>query len=240
MACKEDEDRIEKRVSYKEAKRATKKTVTEAKSHGYEDLYRKLDTKEGEKQVIKLAKTRSRQRQDLDGYSISLSYSLSLGGNQIFDVQRPLEYRSKSDITTGEVREALKKMGRTKAVRLDNIPIEHKLERRLITNWRVEGSFRCGTAPVDEPGVSIDETIVKSTSKYKYLGSIIQRDEEIDRDVNHRIQAGWLKWRVATAVLCERKLPSKLKGKFYRAAIRFALLYGTEWIGVGGGTISMF
>ena len=50
MACTEEEDRIEKRVSYKEAKRAAKKAVTEAKkNHGYEDLHQKLDTKEGKK-----------------------------------------------------------------------------------------------------------------------------------------------------------------------------------------------
>ena len=66
LACTEDEDRIEKRVSYKEAKRATKKAVTEAKNHGYEDSYRKLDTKEGEKQIFKLARMGSSQRQDLE------------------------------------------------------------------------------------------------------------------------------------------------------------------------------
>ena len=38
MACTEEEDRIEKRLSYKEAKRAAKKTVTEAKNRGYEDF----------------------------------------------------------------------------------------------------------------------------------------------------------------------------------------------------------
>ncbi|XP_057543373.1 uncharacterized protein LOC130821601 [Amaranthus tricolor] len=58
IACMEDEDRIEKRVSYKEAKRVAKKAVTEAKNRGYEDLYQKLDTKEGEKQIFKLARTR--------------------------------------------------------------------------------------------------------------------------------------------------------------------------------------
>ena len=42
-----EEDRIEKRVSYKEAKRAVKKEVTKAKNRGYENLYRKLDTKGG-------------------------------------------------------------------------------------------------------------------------------------------------------------------------------------------------
>ena len=91
--------------------------------------------------------------------------------------------------------------------------------------------LRCdfsGTAPLGEPEMSIDEAVVKSMTKYKYLESIIQRDGEIDGVINHRIRAGWLKWRAATVVLCDRKFPSKLKGKFYRAAIRPALLYGTE------------
>ena len=47
--------------------------------------------------------------------------------------------------------------------------------------------LRCdfsGTQPVGELEVSIDETVVKSTTKYMYLGSIIQRDGEIDGDVN--------------------------------------------------------
>ncbi|GKG40073.1 hypothetical protein Tco_0466850 [Tanacetum coccineum] len=37
-----------------------------------------------------------------------------------------------------------------------------------------------------------------------------------------------MKWRAATGVLCDRKVPLKLKGKFYRVAIRPALLYGSE------------
>ena len=66
MTCTEKENGIEKRVSYKEAKRAAKKAVTKEKNRGYEDLYQKLDNKEGEKQIFKLASTRSRQRQDLE------------------------------------------------------------------------------------------------------------------------------------------------------------------------------
>ena len=37
-----------------------------------------------------------------------------------------------------------------------------------------------------------------------------------------------LKWRTATGVLCDKKVSVRLKGKFYRVAIRPALLYGTE------------
>ena len=44
----------------------------------------------------------------------------------------------------------------------------------------------------------------------------------------HRIQVGWVKWRAATGVLCDRRFPLRLKGKFYRTAIRPAMLYGSE------------
>ena len=47
-------------------------------------------------------------------------------------------------------------------------------------------------------------------------------------NVNHRIQASWLKWRSATGVLCDHNILLWFKKKFYRAAIRPALLYGTE------------
>ena len=73
----------------------------------------------------------------------------------------------------------------------------------------------------------LDGQEIPMISHFKYLGSIIQKDE-IDSDVNHKIQAGWLKWRSITGVLCDRNIPLWLKGKFYRTAIRPALLYGTE------------
>ena len=57
----------------------------------------------------------------------------------------------------------------------------------------------------------------------KYLGS-----EEIEADVSHCIQDGWLKWRRVSGVLCDKKVPLKLKEKFYRTAGRPALLNRTE------------
>ncbi|PHU18190.1 Peroxisomal nicotinamide adenine dinucleotide carrier [Capsicum chinense] len=64
--------------------------------------------------------------------------------------------------------------------------------------------------------------------KFKYLGSVIQSNGEIDEDVSHRIGAGWMKWKLASGVLCDKKVPPKLKGKFYRVVVRPALLYGAE------------
>ncbi|KAF3676021.1 Glutaminyl-peptide cyclotransferase [Capsicum annuum] len=42
------------------------------------------------------------------------------------------------------------------------------------------------------------------------------------------VLSGWMKWRLASGVLCDKKVPLKLKGKFYRVAVRPAMLYGAE------------
>ena len=76
--------------------------------------------------------------------------------------------------------------------------------------------------------VKVGDHIIPQVTRFRYLGSIVQNDGEIEADVHHRIQAGWLKWRRASGVLCDKKVPLKLKGKFYRTAVRPAMLYGTE------------
>ncbi|KAL6532678.1 hypothetical protein OROHE_014100 [Orobanche hederae] len=76
--------------------------------------------------------------------------------------------------------------------------------------------------------ITFDGKVVHGSAFFRYLGSIIQKDGELDGDVAHRIKAGWLKWKSATGVLCDPGMPHRLKGKFYRTAIRPALLYGTE------------
>ena len=57
---------------------------------------------------------------------------------------------------------------------------------------------------------------------------MLQKDGDIDEDVSHRIKVGWLKWRQASGVLCDKRVPQKLKGKFYRTVIRPGMLYGAE------------
>ncbi|KAL6581108.1 hypothetical protein OROMI_007031 [Orobanche minor] len=76
--------------------------------------------------------------------------------------------------------------------------------------------------------ITFDGKVVHGSTFFRYLGSIIQKDGELDGDVAYRIKAGWLKWKSATGVLCDPDMPHRLKGKFYRTAIRPALLYGTE------------
>ena len=69
---------------------------------------------------------------------------------------------------------------------------------------------------------------IPTRESFKYLGSIIQNSGDIDDDVTHCIGAAWTKWRLASGVLCDKKIPPKLKGKFYRLVVRPTLLYGAE------------
>jgi hypothetical protein len=85
------------------------------------------------------------------------------------------------------------------------------------------------SATIQEEGdVRLDGQVVSKKDTFRYLGSMPQKNGDIDEDVSHRIKAGWLKWREVSGVLCDPRVPLKLKGKFYRTVIRPAMLYEAE------------
>jgi hypothetical protein len=79
----------------------------------------------------------------------------------------------------------------------------------------------------EEGDARLDGQVVPKKYTFHYLGSMLQKNEDID-DVSHRIKVGGLKWRQAYAVLCDPRVPLKLKDKFSRTAIRSAMLYRAE------------
>jgi hypothetical protein len=69
---------------------------------------------------------------------------------------------------------------------------------------------------------------VSMKDTFHYLGSML-KDVYIDEDVSPRIKVEWMKWCQAFGVLYDKRVPHKLKGKFYRTALRPAMLYGVEY-----------
>ena len=45
----------------------------------------------------------------------------------------------------------------------------------------------------EEEDVSLEGQVVSKKDIFRYLGSMLQRDGDIDADVSHRIKAGWIK-----------------------------------------------
>ena len=54
----------------------------------------------------------------------------------------------------------------------------------------------------------------------------------VGKEVASRIQAGWCKWREMCGVLCDKRMPLRLKGTIYHSIVRPAVLYGTVFGGV--------
>jgi hypothetical protein len=134
---------------YKVAKKTTKRAVSEAKGRAYDDLYRRLSTKEGEKDVYKIARIRERKTRDLNqvkcikdemdellvkGQDIKHKWqryfdNLFNGENETMDIQLDDSFDDLNRcfvrrIQESEFKEALKRMKGGKAMGLDGIPIE--------------------------------------------------------------------------------------------------------------------
>ena len=63
---------------------------------------------------------------------------------------------------------------------------------------------------------------------FKYLGSSIEETGGMATEITQRVSAAWRNWKRSSGVLCDRRMPVKLKGKVYKTVVRPALLYGAE------------
>ena len=59
---------------------------------------------------------------------------------------------------------------------------------------------------------------VAKVDDFKYLGSTVQSNGECGREVKKRVQAGWNGWRRMSGVICDRRVPARVKGKVYKVA----------------------
>nr|GEW99113.1 hypothetical protein [Tanacetum cinerariifolium] len=106
-------------------------------------------------------------------------------------------------------------------VKADDIVLVLKIPKGL--NGRLKRN-----ESAEEAKIRTGDQILQPKESFEYLGYVIHKSGRIAHDVTHRIQANWLKWRVATIILCDKSVPLKLKEIFYRVAIRPTMLYGLE------------
>ncbi|KAK3524772.1 hypothetical protein QTP86_004217 [Hemibagrus guttatus] len=138
-----DMDRTEEnRQEYKELQRRVKREVSKAKQKAYDELYTRLDTREGEKDLYRLARQRDRDGKDVqqvrvikdrDGSEESVQRRWKEYFEELMNEENEREKRvegvnsveQKVDkIRKDEVRKALKRMKSGKAVGPDDIPVE--------------------------------------------------------------------------------------------------------------------
>ncbi|KAK3564149.1 hypothetical protein QTP86_009031 [Hemibagrus guttatus] len=136
----------ENRQEYKELQRRVKREVSKAKQKAYDELYTRLDTREGEKDLYRLARQRDRDGKDVqqvrvikdrDGRVLTSEESVQRRWKEYFEeLMNEENEREKrvegvnsveqevNKIRKDEVRKALKRMKSGKAVGPDDIPVE--------------------------------------------------------------------------------------------------------------------
>jgi hypothetical protein len=82
--------------------------------------------------------------------------------------------------------------------------------------------------PHNREDVRLDGQVVPKKDTFRYLESMLQKNGDIDEDVSHRIKVDWLNWCQASDVLCDPRVPLKLKGKVNMTVIRPVMMYGAK------------
>ena len=106
------------------------------------------------------------------------------------------------------------------------------MERRGIKVSRSKIEYLCINGGNDDETVKMADTKVPRVKEFKYLGSTVQESGSCEREVKKRVQAGWNGWRKVSGVICDRRLPARVKGKVYSSVVRPAIVYGLETVAV--------
>ena len=59
----------------------------------------------------------------------------------------------------------------------------------------------------------------------------MEEEGGMETEITKRVGAGWRNWKKCSGVLCDRRMPVKLKGKVYKTVIRPAMLYQGSKLG---------
>ena len=97
----------------------------------------------------------------------------------------------------------------------------YALERRGMKVNRRKTEYMCVNERQDTGSgtVKMQGEEVTKVDDFKYLGSTVQSNGECGREVKKRVQAGWNGWRRMSGVICDRRVPARVKGKVYKVAV---------------------
>ena len=109
---------------------------------------------------------------------------------------------------------------------------KYALERRGMKVSRSKTEYLCINGGNDDETVKMENTKVPRVKKFKYLGSTMQESGGCEREVKKRVQEGWNECRRVSGVICDKRLPARVKGKMYSSVVRPAMVYGLETVAV--------
>ena len=77
-------------------------------------------------------------------------------------------------------------------------------------------------------GISIDGEQLEEVEEYKYLGRLLTPGNEMAREIDGRITAGWKRFGQYSSFLKDKKIPMCMKKKIIDTVILPSMTYGAE------------
>ena len=71
--------------------------------------------------------------------------------------------------------------------------------------------------------IRLEGVDIKGVYKFKYLDSMMDAAREMEKETNYRIQCGWNNWRKVSGMICDKRVPIRLKGEVNKAVVRLAM-----------------
>ena len=72
--------------------------------------------------------------------------------------------------------------------------------------------------------------ICPAATGHRILGSTLQSDGGMSTEINKRTQCGWNNCREMSGILCDKRVPPRVKGKINKMIVQPAMLYGMETV----------
>ena len=114
--------------------------------------------------------------------------------------------------------------------------VEEDLEtRRIVFERHGLKISRTKTEYLPSPTIDTDTTVrylmlnlLPRVTSFKFIGSLFMSEGVSLADINNRTRIWWIKWKEASGVMCDRKMPVELRDKVFKTNIRPAMTYGPE------------
>ena len=76
--------------------------------------------------------------------------------------------------------------------------------------------------------IQLGDYKLNTVTTFKYLGSIFDSTGGAERDINNRVKLAWMKRKLLTDVLCDKKVPIKMNDMVYKTVIKPTMTYGAD------------
>ena len=106
------------------------------------------------------------------------------------------------------------------------------LQRKGMKVSRLKTKYLCVDGGNDNKAVKMNDTKVPRVKKFKYLGSTVQENGSYEREKKAECRQDETNGENLSGVICDRRLPARVKGKVYSTVVRPTIVYGLETVTV--------